>query len=47
MRRLMLSQAKEYIANGFEVLAIVGANRSLNCGEDTTKMRKYRVKIFS
>lgn len=32
----VVSQAKEYIANGFEVLARVGANRSPNCGVDTT-----------
>ena len=30
------SQIKEYTDNGFEVIAIIGANRSPNCGVDTT-----------
>ena len=30
------SQIKEYTDNGFEIIAIIGANRSPNCGVDTT-----------
>lgn len=40
----VVCQAKEYIANGFEVLAIVGANRSPNCGVDTTSDKNEEIQ---
>ena len=32
----VVSQIKEYADNGFEIIGIIGANRSPNCGVDTT-----------